>query len=38
MRIKQKEIDVPTTLDYRLKSGIKDRPSVESSEAKHVEK
>ena len=38
MAKKNEARDVPTTLEYRLKEGIKERPAVEPSEAKHIEK
>lgn len=38
MHDKNVERDVPTTLDYRLKQGIKDRPAVDATEATHIEK
>ena len=38
MSKKREEKEVPTTLEYRLKEGIKERPSAAPSEAKHIEK
>jgi hypothetical protein len=36
MNAKQSAKEVPTTLEYRLKTGIAERPSLDPSEAVHV--